>query len=293
MGFVLEARNFQLPQTSYVKKTPVSDYSNDVLAPLILWCHRSCLTAPPLNLPCSESPVRFYTIPCDVCGGKSETITGFSPSTAVFPCQYHSASAPCSVYIHLVPTLHYISKRSVSFLKAVGAKLLSVSFPFAAGVIKPSIEANIQAISPTTNQVESKPTSHSVVWRAVLWICSLHCTLTRMENGAPAVMTTQPVSQSQTNAPSENCALLGYYAASSGHFLPTFSGRSIGPMVRGQEIFFYSWPLKMEQIFYPETSVIHYYCLLRNNPGKRSSHLLRSGSLKSHTPSLFSLTLTN
>jgi hypothetical protein len=33
----------------------------------------------------------------------------------------------------------------------------------------------------------------------------------------------------------ENCALLGYYAASSGNFLPTFRGHPIGRILRAQE----------------------------------------------------------
>jgi hypothetical protein len=33
---------------------------------------------------------------CDVCNGQFDTGTRFSPSTSVFPCQYHSTDAPHS-----------------------------------------------------------------------------------------------------------------------------------------------------------------------------------------------------
>jgi hypothetical protein len=37
----------------------------------------------------SESRVRARVNPCGICGGQNDTETGFSPSSSVFPCQYH------------------------------------------------------------------------------------------------------------------------------------------------------------------------------------------------------------
>jgi len=44
--------------------------------------------------------------------------------------------------------------------------------------------------------------------------------------------------------------------------------------------FMISWPLKLEPIGCPETSVRNYHYTLLNDPEGRSSHLLRGGSLK-------------
>jgi hypothetical protein len=46
-------------------------------------------------------------------------------------------------------------------------------------------------------------------------------------------------------------------------------------------------PLKMGPIDCPETMVRNYRYSLRNDPGEHTSHLLRSGNLKSRTHSMF------
>jgi hypothetical protein len=42
----------------------------------------------------AEAQFRSRVGPCGIYGGQSDTGTGFSPSTSVFPCQFHSTGAP-------------------------------------------------------------------------------------------------------------------------------------------------------------------------------------------------------
>ena len=52
----------------------------------------------------NQNPVREATAvagPCEMDGGQSGTATGFSPSTSVIPCQYHSTNDPHSYCIQL------------------------------------------------------------------------------------------------------------------------------------------------------------------------------------------------
>jgi hypothetical protein len=40
-----------------------------------------------------EYRVRDLLSPCGTCGGQSGSVTGFSPTSSVFPCQYNSTVA--------------------------------------------------------------------------------------------------------------------------------------------------------------------------------------------------------
>jgi hypothetical protein len=77
----------------------------------------------------------------------------------------------------------------------------------------------------------------------------------------------------------ENCVLLGCYAASTGNSLPIFQDNLSVPT----SSFFLIRDLEMGPICCTETSVRNYHYSLRNNPEERSPRLLRGGSLKSRT----------
>ena len=75
------------------------------------------------------------------------------------------------------------------------------------------------------------------------------------------------------------CVLLRYYAACNSNSVPTFRDNLPAPFQgSGNPI---TWPFKIGPIGCPETSVRNYHYTLRNSPGKRRSHLLLGGSLKS------------
>jgi hypothetical protein len=42
----------------------------------------------------AEARVRSRVSPCGICGGQSDTGTGFSPRASAFPYQFHSTGAP-------------------------------------------------------------------------------------------------------------------------------------------------------------------------------------------------------
>jgi hypothetical protein len=56
----------------------------------------------------AEAGVQSHLIPCGICGGQSDSATGFSPNSSVSPRQHHSTGAPDS-FIHLSPTLYNLS----------------------------------------------------------------------------------------------------------------------------------------------------------------------------------------
>ena len=71
----------------------------------------------------------------------------------------------------------------------------------------------------------------------------------------------------------ENWALLGYYTACSGNFLPTFRDNLSVPCR-------ISWQLKMGPRACPKTSVINYHYKLCNDSERRRSHLILGGGMK-------------
>lgn len=58
---------------------------------------------------CAVAWVQTEASSCGICGGKSGNVTGFSPSTSNFSCQYHPTIVPCSSIRHQSHIISVIS----------------------------------------------------------------------------------------------------------------------------------------------------------------------------------------
>jgi hypothetical protein len=59
-----------------------------------------------------EAPARSHVSPCDICCEQSGTETGFSPSTSLLPCQYHSTNV-LHTHLHLHVVLSRTNQRNL------------------------------------------------------------------------------------------------------------------------------------------------------------------------------------
>jgi hypothetical protein len=81
--------------------------------------------------PAAEARVRSRVTPCGICGGQSDTGTGFSPSTSGFPYQFHSTGAPLlgegqKIIIIIVVFITGLHKKP----QGCGASVASAAGPF-------------------------------------------------------------------------------------------------------------------------------------------------------------------
>jgi hypothetical protein len=110
--------------TPQAQKPNVTAYLNNTLGRAMA----QAVSRRPLT---AKARVRSWVGPCGICGGQSGTGTGFSPSTSVFPCQFHSTGAPLLGKMktdHL--SLHLHHKGCTIRFKGCGASVASAAGTF-------------------------------------------------------------------------------------------------------------------------------------------------------------------
>jgi hypothetical protein len=78
----------------------------------------------------AEAQVRCQVGQCGICGGQSGTGTGFSPSTSVFPSQFHSTGALLKKMEKQKKTSSSSSQGCTISLQCCGASVASAAGPF-------------------------------------------------------------------------------------------------------------------------------------------------------------------